>query len=141
MKFPESFRPEKSLDDKTIQMVEEANVFKKVTENSPVNADLELILQYKDEHFKYFKDDIFHNLLHDLAFKSNYTIGRTATYWQKPTNPSYLHWIREDDYDSKIVNILTRRRRVGNIKRYSFAKVPKSMIKNDYFYKKFEKYA
>ncbi|MBU4501057.1 MAG: hypothetical protein KKA79_00575 [Nanoarchaeota archaeon] len=136
MKVPNSFRPEKDLEDKTEQLVEEAKI---VNYNKRcVDPDeLEDMISHFDHMFLNWSDpSIFgysylHDTIDEFVEKTNYQKSDLS-------NDKFTYWTRPDPVNASERYVFIRRLDNDSRRRYSFARVNK----NDFtkFGKSFELY-
>jgi len=126
MKVPKSFKPEKNLEDKTKQLIEEAKILPKETQ--PIlDPAVAYVLENVDKSSIIVSDTV-----DKLLLKHNYT--NLAIYKNKPKSYSkyanYNHWCRPSESingHSSVVSI-----RFKKYKRiYSYADIPDNNI-DDY---------
>ncbi|MBU4501940.1 MAG: hypothetical protein KKA79_05055 [Nanoarchaeota archaeon] len=125
MKFPNTFRPEKNLDNKTKQLYEEAKIFvivKSQAKNKYVEEELEKILEdmrYKD----YRKLNYVHERIDNIIEASDYRhLTQTVGSWTSTTKIRYEHFIRKDIVDPELYYIFTRRHGMRKSRTYSLIK-------------------
>lgn len=143
MKLPRTFRPDKNLEDKTNQLLEDPKVY--------IQPEPAVDGKYLDDLFDYLNESFFmiptvHEKVDRIIGKSDYQVVPRSS----KSNMDYSHWYRQDPLAPDSFYVLSRND-AGPAKRsfafspfkmegyYSFARPTKDNLEN--FCKMFEKYS
>ncbi|MBU4503050.1 MAG: hypothetical protein KKA79_10730 [Nanoarchaeota archaeon] len=142
MKLPRTFRPDKDLEEKTIRLAEEAEIFKVVKGRYGLNEELTDLIEEVKFGSHYCKDN-FHKQISNIIANTDYELSNwdyiSGVFPFYEGRDCYEHWTRPCPDENSMTNVLTRRTRIQGVRRYSLAVVPNERLGD--FYKDFKKYA